>query len=168
MMTSLRTAPGPDRAKRVRWYLIAACLSVGAVAALTQCSSQPPVRTAVPPTAEKPAGSPTFALSAAEMAALEKQSSQGSGAAAYRLSLYYETVQHDPKEAMRWMKTSAEYGDVGGMHSYAQYLKASDDPKDKAQARAWLQKVIAQGDDFTKAVAQRDLRELDSAQRSER
>jgi hypothetical protein len=50
--------------------------------------------------------------------------------AAHRLSLYYETVEHDPKEVMRWMKTSAKNGDIGRMHSYDQYLKSCDDPKD--------------------------------------
>jgi hypothetical protein len=155
------------RSPRARWALSAAALSL--VVGLTQCSSPPPPRFATPtPATQVPEVKQTFSLTNADIDALKKQAGSGSGAAAYRLALYYETVRHDDTEAKRWMKASAESGDMGGMYGYASYLKGSSDPDDRATARTWLEKVAAQGDDVSKSVARRDLRELDAAAKADK
>ena len=162
------TPTNPLRSPRARWILAAAALSIVALAGLTGCGSPPPRNTLPQPAPLPPETKQTFSLTNADLDALKKQAGSGSesGAAAYRLALYYETVRHDDAEAKRWMKASAEKGYVGGMYGYASYLKESSDPADRATARTWLQKVVAQGDDVSKSVAQRDLRELDAAQKA--
>ncbi|HTI86060.1 MAG TPA: hypothetical protein VL966_05605 [Alphaproteobacteria bacterium] len=157
------------RSPRARWLLGAAVVfAVAAIALMRQEAPRnlpapaPSPASTQPQATQPPNTRSTFALTSAQIETLTKQATSGSGPAAYRLALYYETVARDYTEAKRWMKASAENGDLGGMYGYAGYLKGSSDPADRATARTWLEKVAARGDDVSKSAARRDLRALDA------
>src|SRR3954463_10381116 len=64
----------------------------------------------------------TYDLSRSERAALSKEARKGSGEAAFRLHLFHAITWPNQKEALKWLKLSAELGYVPGEFNYAQRL----------------------------------------------
>ena len=93
-----------------------------------------------------------FALSDSELQALKEDAGRGDGAAAYRLSLYYDAQALQPagrsgarSSARSWLLRSAEVNHVPAMHDLA-YVLIHEQPTDLAQADALLARLKATSD----------------------
>ncbi|HXH11320.1 MAG TPA: hypothetical protein VNP04_16355 [Alphaproteobacteria bacterium] len=81
----------------------------------------------------------------AELPSLKHEALKGSPDAAFRLSLYYESVRLDFKEGLFWTQIAAENGHPSGQYNYGFRLRNDPDPRNRLRARFWLERAAENG-----------------------
>lgn len=85
-------------------------------------------------------------LSKEDVDLLQKQAAQGSGASAYKLSMYYMTTKQNAAEHRYWLIVSAENGFPIGMYSLGICLrngvfKSNDKEIDRIRGQFWIERA---------------------------
>ena len=81
---------------------------------------------------------------------LEKEALLGVPESAFRLSLFFESVRLDMKEALYWLTIAAENGHAVAQYNLAVFLLEDRDTRSRQRARFWLKQASKQG--HTKAT----------------
>lgn len=102
-------------------------------------------------------GNQDLEISKNELPKLEDDALRGSSDAAHRLSLFYDMVKMDSKEATYWAQIEAENGSPRGQYTYAFHLYKDSDPKKRIRARYWLELALKNGEPHAASL----LKEMD-------
>ncbi len=82
----------------------------------------------------------------------QKAADQGDARSMRALGMFYATSER-PEMAAEWFRKAAELGDFAAQRNLGYlYLKGKGMKKDKAEARKWLEKAVAQGDSYAQEL----------------